>query len=92
MNILIIYNILINNITKADSLPHPYDAYHGGAAILYKRSLQFSINEMHNLDSERIVGIELKGQSFGSIFIFGVYLPSNENIDQYKDICIFLFV
>ena len=40
---------------------------------------------MCDLDSQRIVGIELKCQTFGSIFIFGVYLPLDEIIDKYKD-------
>ncbi|CAC5359457.1 unnamed protein product [Mytilus coruscus] len=73
-------------VCKADSLPNFYNAYHGkgGIAILYKSTLQFSINEIHDTNSERIVGLEIKTPSKGSIFIFGAYLPSDESVDNYR--------
>ncbi|CAC5396961.1 unnamed protein product [Mytilus coruscus] len=75
-----------NCISKADALPRGYNAYHGkgGIAILYKTSLQFSVNELCDINSSRIAGIELKNQSYGSLFIFGAYLPSDDSIENYK--------
>ncbi|VDH94491.1 Hypothetical predicted protein [Mytilus galloprovincialis] len=75
-----------NCVCKADSLPNFYNAYHGkgGIAILYKSTLQFSINEIHDTNSERIVGLEIKTPSKGSLFIFGAYLPSDESVDNYR--------
>ncbi|VDI04309.1 Hypothetical predicted protein [Mytilus galloprovincialis] len=75
-----------NCISKADALPIGYNAYHGkgGIAILYKTSLQFSVNEISDINSSRIAGIELKNQSYGSLFIFGAYLPSDDSIENYK--------
>jgi len=43
-----------------------------------------NIFEISNINSERIVCIELKNQSYGSLFIFEVYLPSDESIESYK--------
>ena len=40
--------------------------------------------EISDINSERIVCIELKHHSYGSLFIFGVYLPSDESIEAYK--------
>jgi len=35
--------------------------------------------------SKRIIGIELKQKhSYGSLYNFGVYLPSEESIENYK--------
>ncbi|CAG2216477.1 unnamed protein product [Mytilus edulis] len=75
-----------NCVSKADALPIGYNAYHGkgGIAILYKTSLQFSVNEISDINSSRIAGIELKNQSYGSLFIFGAYLPSDDSIENYK--------
>ena len=71
---------------KADKLDDNYSAYHGkgGVAILYRKSLQFSVVEVPNINSTRVVGIELKYNSGSSLFIFGAYLPSDECIDNYK--------
>ena len=73
-----------NSIGKADFLPNSYNAHHGkgGIAILYKNTLQFAVNEIFDTESQRIVGIELKSSSSGSIFIFGAYLPSDESLDN----------
>jgi exonuclease III len=73
-------------ISKADTLPDIYNACHGkgGVAILCKSFLQFSVLEISDINSERIVCIELKHHSYGSLFIFGVYLPSDESIESYK--------
>ena len=49
----------------------------------------FSVSEIKGIDSDRIVGVELKERSSRSLplFIFGVYLPANNDLVQYK-ICI----
>ena len=69
-----------------DTLPDIYNACHGkgGVAILCKSSLQFSVLEISAINSKRIVCIELKHHSYGSLFIFGVCLPSDESIESYK--------
>ncbi|CAC5422291.1 unnamed protein product [Mytilus coruscus] len=71
---------------KPDALPIGYNVYlgKGGIAILYKTSLQFSVNEICDINSSRISGIELKNQFNGSLFIFGAYLPSDDSIENYK--------
>lgn len=76
-----------NCIAKADKLAHNYKAFHGkgGVCILCKSSLQFELKEIYNMNSDRIVGIEIKDQSVGSIFIFGVYLHFDKNIELYRD-------
>lgn len=56
-----------------------------GVAILYKRQLSFCIKEVDGIISDRIVGIELKTKSQGSVFIFSVYLPSDSSITEYRD-------
>ncbi|CAC5420984.1 unnamed protein product [Mytilus coruscus] len=74
-------------IGKAEDLPNSYHAYHGkgGVAILYKNTLQFSVSEIHGINSEKIVGLQIKSKSNGSIFIFGAYLPSDDSIDNYRN-------
>ncbi|VDI54683.1 Hypothetical predicted protein [Mytilus galloprovincialis] len=74
-------------IGKAEDLPNKYHAYHGkgGVAILYKNTLQFSVSEIHDINSERVVGLQIKTKSNGSIFIFGAYLPSDDSIDNYRN-------
>ncbi|CAG2237360.1 unnamed protein product [Mytilus edulis] len=74
------------SISKTDKLNDLYNCTHGkgGISILYKASLQFSVEEILETNSDRIVGIELKNKSFGSIFIFGVYLPADGSIDNYR--------
>ena len=55
------------SVAKAEILPPDYKAYHGkgGIAILYKKSLQFSVNVIEETGSNRIVGIELKNSHMG---------------------------
>ena len=51
---------------------------------MYTSSLQFSAKEMVDTNSERIVGIELKSQNYRSLSIFGIYLPTDGLIDNYR--------
>ena len=40
---------------------------------------------IYDTNSKRIIGIELKQRhSYGSLYNFGVYLPSEESIENYK--------
>ena len=54
------------------------------AALPYyiEKSVQFSVDEIMDTSSNRIVGIELKSQLHGSLFIVGAYSPSDESIDN----------
>lgn len=74
-------------IAKADSLPSNYQAYHGkgGIGILYKTTLSFSVSELDIDQTERIVGLELRYQGGSPLYIFGVYLPSDDVLHKYKD-------
>ncbi len=56
----------------------------GGVAILCRKDIGFNITQLECNQSERIIGVELKTMSNESIFIFSVYLPANNNIDEYK--------
>ena len=55
----------------------------GGVAIMYKKNLSFSIREIPCYDSNRIIDIELKTSNGSNLYILGVYLPSDSNIDSY---------
>lgn len=74
------------SVSKGDKLNTGYNCYHGKGcvSILYKKTLQFSINELYEINSDRIVGLELKNQTYGSLFVFGTYLPSDNVLDNYR--------
>ena len=57
----------------------------GGVGIMYKKNMQFSIVEIPDIDSTRIVGVELKRHQQQPLFVFGVYLPSDSNTQSYVD-------
>ena len=46
----------------------------------------FSVSEIKGINSDRIVGVELKDKCNKSLrlFIFGVYLPANNDLILYK--------
>ena len=76
----------IGHVGKADVLSHNYNGYgKGGIAILYKCTLQFSVHEIYDTYSERIVGIEIKNQSCGSFFNFRFIVPSDEFLENYRN-------
>lgn len=55
----------------------------GGVAIMYRKSLMFSVKEVTCYNTNRITAIQLN-DSLGNIYyIFGVYLPSDSNIEMY---------
>lgn len=60
-----------------------YNTGKGGVAIMCRKSLSFSIKEMPCPESNRIIGAELSDKKGGRWYIFGVYLPSDINLDIY---------
>lgn len=75
-----------NSVSRTDKLDSEFNCTHGkgGISIMYKKKLQFSVDEFLDTNSDRIVGIELKSLTCGSVFIFGVYLPADGSIDKYR--------
>ena len=75
-----------HSVSTTDKLNDYFNCTHGkgGISIMYKSSLQFSVKEMVDAKSDRIVGIERKSQNYRSIYIFGVYLPADGLIDNYR--------
>ena len=54
--------------------------------LLIKKDIMFSVSEIRGIDSDRIVGVELKDKLDNTqpLYIFGVYLPANNDIARYK--------
>jgi hypothetical protein len=55
----------------------------GDVYVMYRKNLSFPIREIPCYDSNCIIGIELKTTNGSNLYILGVYLPSNSNIDSY---------
>ena len=55
----------------------------GGVGIMYKKTLQFSVVEIPDIASPRIIGVELRRKHSRPLYIFGVYLPSDSNVQSY---------
>ncbi|KAK3098283.1 hypothetical protein FSP39_017953 [Pinctada imbricata] len=55
-----------------------------GVAILYKKALEFSVTEI-DIMSDRMVGLQFMNRSGAKIFILGVYLTSENNIEKYRE-------
>ena len=55
--------------------------------LLIKKDLMFSVSEIKGIDNDRIIGVELRGKTNNTVplFIFGVYLPANNDSVQYKN-------
>ena len=62
----------------------PHVTGRGGVAILVKKSLQFSVKEIDGIKSNRIIGIRVNTSSNVPLFIFGIYMPSDSNIEDYR--------
>jgi len=58
----------------------------GGTAILYKKSLKHCISAIPDIASNRITGIELRGRDIDPVYIFCVYMPSDNNVEVYKEV------
>ena len=59
-------------------------AAHGGVVLLWKVAIDDSISLLHNIKSDRIVGIQCEFPGHILLFILGVYLPSaSHNLEGY---------
>lgn len=56
----------------------------GGIAVMYKKELELSICELTYFDSSRFIGLEIRRPHDRSLYIFGVYLPSDNIIQSYS--------
>ncbi|MEW8547703.1 MAG: endonuclease/exonuclease/phosphatase family protein, partial [Candidatus Thiodiazotropha sp.] len=56
----------------------------GGVSILYRKSLTYNVETL-NVGNERIVGIKVVGLGPKPYFIFSVYMPASNNINDYRD-------
>lgn len=54
----------------------------GGVALLIKNHLMYSVTEIPCFDSNRVSSVEVK-TSGGNLYIFGVYMHADNNIDAY---------
>jgi exonuclease III len=57
----------------------------GGVAISYKKSLEFYTSSVYT-NSNRVVGICLKTPNHVPLFVFGVYMPSENDTDQCREV------
>lgn len=60
-----------------------YNTGKGGVVIMCRKFLSFSIKEIPCPESNRIIGAELSDKKPGRWYVFGVYLPSDNNLDIY---------
>lgn len=52
-------------------------------AILIKKDIIFSTTEIVGITCDRVIGIKLHSTSTNDLFIFGVYLPADNNLDEF---------
>ena len=58
----------------------------GRHAILVKKALTFSIKYIYNQEEcNRVSGIQIHVGGDSPLFVFGTYLPSDNNIQEYRD-------
>lgn len=57
-----------------------------GTAIMYKKCIQSSVNNIQNIDCDRIIGIEISYEQYLPTYIFCAYLPSDHDIEAYRDV------
>ena len=76
-------NYLSHTHCETESCPLTYCG-RGGVSILYKKSLTYNV-EILNDGNERIVGIKVVGLGPKPYFIFSVYMPSSNNIGEYRE-------
>lgn len=55
----------------------------GGVAIMYKKSVMFSVKEVTCYNTRGIIGIKLDDHSGNTYYKIIIYLPSDSNIDVY---------
>lgn len=57
-----------------------------GTAIMYKKSIQSYVNTIQNIDCDRIIGIEIQYDQNLPTYIFCAYLPSDHDIETYREV------
>ncbi len=75
------------SVSKSDRLGSGYNCTHGKGCIyiMYNTTLQFAIDHIYETNSERIVGIQIKCKTYEPLFVFGVYLPADSSIDNFRE-------
>ncbi len=53
-------------------------------AVMVRRSMMYSVTYLETCELDRVIGIEVKAATSTPIFIFGVYLPFDTDIQSYK--------
>ena len=71
-----------DDISKVDNTL--YFTGKGGIALLIKKSIEYSCKEVSCMDSNRIVGVELRDSNGNMMYIFCVYLPADGDIENYS--------
>lgn len=51
----------------------------GGVSLINKKNIQFSVVEIIDVSSTRIIGVGIKRHNQKSMFIFGVHRPFDSN-------------
>jgi len=71
-------------IVKTDDKVEQYGSLKcgkGGAAIMYKKCLSSFISQVQLFESHRVCGINILCDNLPPLFIFCVYLPTNNDIE-----------
>lgn len=53
-------------------------------SVLVKKSLLFSISYLSECETDRIIGLKISTPTTAPVYLFGVYLPFDNNVDAYK--------
>ena len=83
-------NCLHNDYVSISCSDRTLDSYSmlrcgkGGVSIMFKKTLASRV-EAINTDSDRIIGIKLIGYGMKPYYVFAVYMPSNNYINDYRD-------
>ena len=78
------YSCIAKCESVSSSNPMQFSTGKSGVAILFKKSLEYSVKEIP-VHSTRVIGLELYGTNTVPIYIFG-YLPADSDIESYRDV------
>lgn len=70
-----------SNATRVSSYPRFLGK--GGISIMFKKDIEMSISEIPDIDSSRLIAVELKRINQRPLYIIGVYLPSENDMQHY---------
>lgn len=89
------HKLTVSNMAFIDTLHSEYtafpqnqetdNAFDNKVSLLVKKSLLFSVSYLPECESDRTVGIKFSTPTTTPVFIFGVYLPHSNNIEDYKN-------